>query len=72
MSNIDDKARGTGNQAVGKVKEVAGAATGDEQLEAEGEGQQVKGKAQKALGDAKDAVSGALESAADAVKGSGS
>jgi len=72
MSSTEDKARGTGNDVVGNVKQAAGSVTGNEQLEAEGRSQEAKGDAQKALGNAKDAVGNALHNAANAIKGSGS
>lgn len=56
MSSTADKAKGYANKAAGKVKEVAGKATGNERLEAEGDLQQVKGAAQVGLGKAKDAA----------------
>lgn len=71
MSSTDDKARGTGNDVVGRVKQAAGDLTGDSNLKAEGETQEVKGDAQKALGNAKDAVGNAMHNVANAVKGSG-
>jgi len=40
----------------GNIKEVAGAATGDPSLEAEGQADQFGGKLQKAYGNAADAV----------------
>lgn len=72
MSATDDKARGTGNDVVGNVKQTVGKVTGDKDLQAEGQAQETKGDAQKALGNVKDAVGGALKNAADAVKGSSS
>lgn len=72
MSSTDDKVTGVGNDAVGKVKQAAGDLTGNENLKAEGEVQEVKGDAQKALGNAKDAVGNAMHNVANAVKGSGS
>lgn len=71
MSNIDDKARGTGNDLAGNAKQAVGAVTDNERLEAEGKGQEAKGDAQKALGNAKEAVGNALENVGDAIKGSG-
>ncbi|QMU78696.1 CsbD family protein [Streptacidiphilus sp. PB12-B1b] len=44
----DDKAANMGEKAKGKVKEAAGKATGNERLEAEGKGDQVKGDAKQA------------------------
>ena len=71
MSSTEDKARGTGNDAAGNVKQVVGKVTGNEQLEGEGKAQEAKGEAQKALGNAKDAAGNVLEKAGDALKGSG-
>jgi uncharacterized protein YjbJ (UPF0337 family) len=42
----------------GNVKEAAGKATGDEELEAEGQTDQAKGSLKGAWDDVKDAVSG--------------
>ena len=69
MSSTDDKARGTANDAIGNVKQVAGNLTGNDELKAEGAAQETKGDAQKALGNAKDAVGNALHNAANAIKG---
>ena len=71
MSSTDDKVRGTTNQVAGRVKKAVGDLTGDQDLQAEGEGQEIAGTGQKALGDAKQAVGNALHNAANAVKGSG-
>jgi uncharacterized protein YjbJ (UPF0337 family) len=49
-----DRVKGAANQAKGKIKEVAGKATGDAKLRTEGVADQVKGKVQSAVGDAKD------------------
>jgi len=51
-----DRIQGSLEQAKGKVKEVAGKATGDSKLQAEGKTQQVAGKLQNAVGGFKDAV----------------
>ena len=51
-----DRIQGSIEQAKGKVKEVAGKATGDSKLQAEGKTQQVAGKVQNAVGGFKDAV----------------
>jgi uncharacterized protein YjbJ (UPF0337 family) len=56
-----DRIEGSLEQAKGKVKEVAGKATGDAKLEGEGKAQQVAGKIQNAVGGAKDAVKEALD-----------
>ena len=71
MSSTNDKARGTGNDVVGNVKQAVGGATGNEEMEAEGKGQEAKGDAQKAMGNAKDAVGNAAKKVGDAIKGSG-
>lgn len=55
MGELKDKLAGTANDLAGKVKEGIGAATGNRELEAEGEAQQLKGKAQKLKGDVKGA-----------------
>ena len=44
------------DQALGKVKEVAGKTVGNERLEGEGLADQAKGKAQAGYGDAKQTV----------------
>ena len=46
----EDTINGTVDQAAGKVKEVAGAATGDRELQATGMFDQFKGVVQKTLG----------------------
>jgi uncharacterized protein YjbJ (UPF0337 family) len=51
-----DRVKGAANQAKGKIKEVAGKATGDAKLRTEGVADQVKGKVQSAVGGAKDAL----------------
>jgi uncharacterized protein YjbJ (UPF0337 family) len=54
-TNMDkDRVKGAANQAKGKIKEVAGKATGDAKLRTEGVADQVKGKVQSAVGGAKD------------------
>jgi uncharacterized protein YjbJ (UPF0337 family) len=56
-----DRIQGSIEQAKGKVKEVAGKATGDAKLEPEGKTQQVAGKVQNAVGGFKDAVKEAVK-----------
>jgi uncharacterized protein YjbJ (UPF0337 family) len=56
MSSTTDKAKGYANQAVGKAKEGIGRATGDANLEAEGDAQQIKGNVQVGVGKIKDAA----------------
>jgi uncharacterized protein YjbJ (UPF0337 family) len=55
-----DRIQGSVEQAKGKMKEVAGKATGDSKLETEGNAQQVAGKVQNAVGGFKDAVKKAV------------
>jgi uncharacterized protein YjbJ (UPF0337 family) len=56
MGSTTDKIKGLANQAGGKVKESAGKAIGNEQMQAEGLAQQAKGKAQQSFGEAKAVV----------------
>jgi uncharacterized protein YjbJ (UPF0337 family) len=56
-----DRIEGSFEQAKGKVKEVAGKASGDSKLEAEGKGQQVAGKVQNTVGGMKDSVKESLD-----------
>ena len=51
---LEDQVKGKFDEVSGKTKEVAGAATGDAKLEAEGKAQGLTGKAREALGDLKD------------------
>ena len=53
-----DQAKGVGKDALGKVQETAGQATGNRKLEAKGLVKQGEGKLQKAVGDVKEAVKG--------------
>jgi len=55
-----DRMQGSFEQAKGKMKEVAGKASGDSKLETEGKAQQVAGKVQNAVGGFKDAVKEAV------------
>ncbi|MFB2550899.1 CsbD family protein [Ensifer soli] len=61
MGSMSEKISGVGNQIAGKAKQAIGEATGNDRLNAEGKGQEVKGKLQKASGDAKDAVKSAVD-----------
>jgi len=67
MGSASDKASGMGNEAMGKIKQGVGKVTGDDEMRAEGAGQELKGKGQQALGDAKEGVKDAANKAADAV-----
>ena len=55
-----ERIEGSLDQAKGKVKEVAGKATGDAKLEGEGKADQVKGKVKNAVGGMKDTVKEAV------------
>ena len=48
--------KGTADKAKGAVKEAAGKAVGDKDLETSGQADKAKGEARKAVGDAKDAM----------------
>ncbi len=53
-----DRIKGSAEQAKGKVKEWTGKALGDQKMENEGKGDQIKGKVQNAVGGLKDAMRG--------------
>jgi uncharacterized protein YjbJ (UPF0337 family) len=53
-----DRVKGSATNMGGKVKEVAGKATGDQKLKGEGVMDQAKGKVQNAIGGVKDAMKG--------------
>jgi uncharacterized protein YjbJ (UPF0337 family) len=67
MGSTTDKVKGAANQVGGKIKESVGKAIGNEQMQAEGNVQQIKGKAQQTLGEAKDAVKSTANKVADSV-----
>ena len=48
--------KGAADKAKGAIKDAAGKATGDKELQAEGKLDKAKGAAHSAVGDAKDAV----------------
>jgi uncharacterized protein YjbJ (UPF0337 family) len=50
-----DRVKGSATNMGGKVKEMAGKATGDQKLKGEGAMDQAKGKVQNAVGGIKDA-----------------
>jgi uncharacterized protein YjbJ (UPF0337 family) len=56
MNSSKDKLKGSINTAVGSLKEGAGRATGNSELEAKGSIQKTKGQAQKLSGAVKDAI----------------
>jgi uncharacterized protein YjbJ (UPF0337 family) len=53
-----DRIAGTAKQAKGAVKELAGTATGDAKLQAEGKADKAAGKVQNAVGGIKDTLRG--------------
>lgn len=53
------------DEAVGKVKEVAGDAVGNDRLEAEGKAEKVGGQVQKNYGDAKEDLKDGAKDAID-------
>lgn len=61
MSDLDRKAdenriKGVGKEIEGKLRNAAGAITGDSSEQLKGKAQELKGKAQRKLGDAQDEV----------------
>lgn len=64
-----DEIKGKWEQAKGSVKDKVGEATGNEDLEAEGEVQHAEGELQEGWGKTKRKVSNAIEDVADAVNG---
>ena len=53
-----DRIKGSAQRAKGKVKEVAGKATGDAKLQSEGKADKAKGKIRNAIGGIKDSLRG--------------
>ena len=53
-----DRIKGSAHEAKGKIKEVAGKATGDAKLEGEGKAEKTAGKVQNTWGGIKDIVRG--------------
>jgi len=56
MGEMLDKAKGYGNEAVGKAKRAAGDALDRPDIRAEGDAQEAKGDLQKAKGEIKGAI----------------
>ena len=52
----NDRIKGKTDQGIGSVKEMAGKATGNEDMEAEGAAQKTKGKVEDTAGRVKDKV----------------
>lgn len=55
MGELKDRVKGIGNEISGNVKQVAGKAGNDSNLDAEGRGQERKGEAQQFKGKVKGA-----------------
>ena len=62
MMPDDTPLAGKGDELTGKAKEVAGKATGDEDMEAEGKGQQVRGRVEGLAHDIKEGAEDAIDS----------
>ena len=56
MGKMIDKTKAAGNKVAGEVKDTAGKAAGNEQLQAEGKAQKVKGAVQDVTGTVKGAL----------------
>ncbi|TYB84343.1 CsbD family protein [Oceaniovalibus sp. ACAM 378] len=52
-----DQVKGKAKDIVGKIKEEAGDAVGNDKMKRDGQKDQVEGKVQKGVGDAKDKLS---------------
>jgi len=61
MSSTTDKIKGAANQAAGSVRQGAGKALGDKEMEVKGAAQKAKGEVQEGVGKAKDAVKKAVD-----------
>lgn len=64
-----DELEGKGKQTKGKVKDKVGEWTGNRNLEAEGEAEQVEGKLQKTVGKARRKTGEAVEKAGRKIAG---
>jgi uncharacterized protein YjbJ (UPF0337 family) len=56
MSSTTDKIKGMANEAAGNVRQAAGKAMDDPEMQVKGAAQERKGEAQQAVGKGKDAV----------------
>jgi uncharacterized protein YjbJ (UPF0337 family) len=65
----EDEIKGKWEQAKGYAKDKAGEATGDPDLEAEGEAQRAGGKAQEKVGEARRKAGEAVEDIGERIKG---
>jgi len=61
MTSTTDKIKGKYDETVGKTKSEIGKATDDEELQGEGELQNIKGKGETAKGDVKDKLKDAVD-----------
>jgi len=68
MAGERDRTEGTWDKAKGQVKEAAGKAVDDRDLEAEGKRDQVKGGVEKAAGKVKGAAEDVKEGVKDATR----
>ena len=71
MDSMNDKVKGNTNQAVGKIKEMAGYAVGNKNLESEGSAQKNDGKAQKNIGELKDKAQLGAHQVGDSIEQAG-
>ena len=67
----NDEVEGKLDRAVGAVKDKVGEATGNRELEAEGEAQNAEGKGEEAWGKLKRGAGDAVDAVGDAVKNTG-
>ncbi|MGL4291699.1 MAG: CsbD family protein [Phreatobacter sp.] len=63
MSSTTDKIKGLATEAAGNVKQAAGKAIGNKEMQIKGAIQERKGEAQQAVGKAKDAVKKVVDGA---------
>ena len=56
MGELNDKAKGLGNEIVGNIKQAAGKISGNAHLQAEGMAQERKGEGQNLKGEVKGAL----------------
>ncbi|QCK88400.1 CsbD family protein [Phreatobacter aquaticus] len=63
MGSMSDKAKGIANEAAGNVRQAAGKAIGNTEMQVRGLAQEKKGEAQQAIGKAKDKVKDVVDKA---------
>ena len=63
MGSMSDKVKGVANEAAGNVRQAAGKAIGNTEMQVRGLAQEKKGEAQQAVGKAKDAVKDVVDKA---------